>query len=85
MTLVRSDRAKPDVVVADAIEHLRHDFPAVAADVLHAAADRARHDLCDAPASWLPELAERLAWWRLETASGGFRRWSPVQPAATTL
>ncbi|WP_433520216.1 hypothetical protein ACQPZ2_22310 [Nocardia pseudovaccinii] len=84
MTSVRSDRATPDVVVADAIEHLRRDFPAVSADVLHAAAARARHDLCNAPASWLPELAERLAWWRLVTASGAFRRWSPLHSAATT-
>ncbi|MFX0577914.1 hypothetical protein [Nocardia nepalensis] len=85
MTSVISDPATPDVVVvSDAIEHLRHDFPTVSADVLHAAAARARHDLRHAPANLLPELAARLAWWRLVTASGAFRPWSPAHPGATT-
>ncbi|MGY4103107.1 hypothetical protein ACW2Q0_26635 [Nocardia sp. R16R-3T] len=78
MTLVRSENAMADVVEpTDAVEHLREDFPAVSAEVLSAAVSGAQRELNDVPPGWLPELAERLAWWRISTATGPSRSWTP--------
>ncbi|MEV5834877.1 hypothetical protein [Nocardia sp. NPDC052112] len=79
MTLVRSENFTPDVddQPTDAVVHLRQDFPAVSAEVLSAAVTGAQRELNDVPPEWLPELAERLAWWRISTATGASRSWTP--------
>ncbi|WP_433754587.1 hypothetical protein [Nocardia sp. CA-135398] len=81
MTLVRSENTTADVEPTDAVEHLRQDFPAVSAEVLSAAVSGAQRELNDVPAGWLPELAERLAWWRISTATGASRSWTPSSTA----
>ncbi|RMI33556.1 hypothetical protein [Nocardia stercoris] len=50
-----------------ALHRLREDYPGVPAVMIYAAIAGARADLPHAPADLLPELAERLAWYRLST------------------
>lgn len=81
MTLVRSEHTTAeDVEPTGAVEHLRHDFPAVSAEVLSAAVSGAQRELNGVPPQWLPELAERLAWWRISTATGAAHSWTPGLP-----
>ncbi|MEV6140211.1 hypothetical protein AB0L63_30050 [Nocardia sp. NPDC051990] len=78
MTSVRSEHTTAeDVEPTDAVEHLRHDFPAVSAEALSAAVTGAERELNGVPPEWLAELAERLAWWRISTANGAAHSWTP--------
>ncbi|MEV4238819.1 MULTISPECIES: hypothetical protein [unclassified Nocardia] len=78
MTLVRSENTLADFVEPiDAIVHLRQDFPTVSTEALSAAVNGAERELNDVPPEWLPELAERLAWWRIRTATTASRSWTP--------
>ncbi|WP_280459522.1 hypothetical protein [Nocardia carnea] len=63
------ERAVPETLIGIDGQRLRRVFPGVASDVLAAAIECARNDLAGVPAEWLPELTERLTWWRLSTAT----------------
>lgn len=68
--------------VTTATENLHSFYPAVPTLMLRDAVVHARQDLGAVPLEWLPDLAERLAWWRLGgTISGS----TLVTPEHTVL